>query len=287
MTKFLRTATLQIKIRRQGGEGYEQTLTIKGLRISFSITKTLSSTPNSAVINIWNLSASKRNIIRDYGDEVSLYAGYERGAGEQVLYNGDTTAVSHYFDQPEITTVLECGDGDKYVNNKFFSFSFESGTSVREAITNIAQKMGEFPININFNSNLVYDLGFEASGMIQKTLTKACDYAGLQWGFQNGALQIIPKLGTNSKPGIPINAQTGMIGIPERYIFKSQSFYVPGPAVGWKVKTLLEPRIIPGDTVNINSNYLDFQGIFKVQTIKHNGDTFGANWESNLEVTQI
>ncbi len=78
-----------------------------------------------------------------------------------------------------------------------------------------------------------------------------------------------------------------MVGLPQRYSFVRASFFVPGPAVGWKVQTLLYPLILPGSKVNINSRYLDLKGLFRVETIRHSGDTYGSEWNSQLEVTQL
>lgn len=287
MTKFIRSATVVIRIHKANFEGYEQTITLKGLRVSFVIQKNLAVQTNPGVIRIWNLSASHRNILNGFGDEVTVYAGYERGSGEQILYKGDTTAVSHSFDMPDVVTTLECGDGERYVNQKHESISFEAGTSVENVIRSIASQMDIDIAELSSTSGMVYERGFSNAGMLKESLNKVCAYAGLQWSVQNNGLQIIPEDGTIAQPAYRINSDTGMIGIPQRFTFKRQDFYVLGPAVGWKVSTLLDPLIIPGFKVNVTSRYLGWQGIFRVETIRHQGDTHSTNWESNLELTQL
>jgi hypothetical protein len=287
MTKFIRTATVIIRIRRDDFTGYEKTIRLSGLRVSFNIQKNLAWSTNVGNIKIWNLSRDHRNLIKDYGDEVTVYAGYERGSGEELLYVGDTTTVYHTYDLPDIVTTLECGDGERYVNQKHFSLSFQAGTSAREVIQTIAKRMG-IPITEFANSdNLVYDQGFECAGMGKEALLKACSLLNLQASVQNETLQIIPVSGVIDETAFLINGQTGMIGIPQRYTYKRQDFYVQGPAVGWRVATLLYPKILPGSKLDISSQYLGFQGIFRCETIRHSGDTFGMQWESNMEVTQL
>jgi hypothetical protein len=285
--KFIRETQVVIRIRRDDLQGYERTITLRGLRVSFTIQKNLSNTPNTAVVKIWNLSQDHRNLIKDFGDEVTVYAGYERGSGLQLLYRGDTITVSHTFDQPEIVTQLECYDGDKYVNQAHLSLSFEAQTPVRTVITTIADKMGINITEFSDSNNLVYPLGFQFAGMLKDALTKACDVVGLQWSVQNNGLQIIPTNGSIVQSIIKVNVNTGMIGIPQRYTYKRQGFYVPGPAVGWKVATLLNPYIIPGVKLDIESRYLGFQGIFRTETVRHSGDTYGPDWISQMEVTQL
>lgn len=287
MAKFIRTATVVVRIRKSNFSGYESTLTFSKLRVAFNIKKNLAWATNVGSIKIWNLSSSNRNLIKDYGDEVTIYAGYERGAGESLLYVGDTTSVSHSFDSPEIVTTLECGDGDKYFNNMKQSLSFQAGTPVRTVIQTIADKMGVRIIEFAETPNIVYENGIAFTGMLRESLFAACKFAGLQPSIQNNNLQIIPIKGTIVQPAYKINSETGMIGVPERFTYKSQDFYETLRPVGFKVNTLLDPLIIPGYKVDVQSAYLGWQGIFKVQTVIHTGDTYGENWLSNLELTQL
>lgn len=85
MTRFFREANLRIRLRKGDFTGYVGTVNITGLRVSFSIIKSLAWSTNSAVVKVWNLSQANRNLIKDYGDEVTLYAGYRDAGGPQVL----------------------------------------------------------------------------------------------------------------------------------------------------------------------------------------------------------
>src|SRR5690554_5321501 len=123
MTRFNRVAELEINLRNRNFSGYIGTLNIKNLRISFQITKSLSWSTNTASIQVYNLKSDKRAQIKDYGDEVTLYAGYAEDTGVQILFVGDTTKVSHLFEQPEIITTLECGDGERILNQRNLSVS--------------------------------------------------------------------------------------------------------------------------------------------------------------------
>ena len=130
--RFYRTAMVEIRVRNDTFNGYIDFIQIRGLRISFSIMKSLSRTTNSAVVKIWNMSQNHRNLIKDFADRVTLYAGYEiengNIAGPSVLFNGNTTTVSHIFDQPEIVTILECGEGESTINQDRITLSYASNT---------------------------------------------------------------------------------------------------------------------------------------------------------------
>lgn len=287
MTEFIRNARLEVKIRNADFTGYERTLILEGLRVSFYIQKNLSITPNSGIIKIWNLSQSHRNLIKDYGDQVTVYAGYERGQGLELLYVGDTTAVYHSFDFPDIISTFECADGYKYINQKHVSLSFAPQTTVREVINKIATDMGIVVGEFSIPDSVVYGTGFSSVDLLKEALLKACALANLQVSVQNNKLQIIPINGTIIEQPFQISSDTGMIGVPERYTFVRSSFYEKGPAIGYKVNTFLKPQILPGARVNLNSRYLGFQGIFRVETVKHNGDTYGPFWQTNLELTEV
>lgn len=287
--KFYRQATLRIRLRNDDFTGYIGTVTISGLRVSFSITKSLSWSTNSAVIKIWNLSQTNRNLIKDYGDEVTLYAGYELDGGPQVLFIGDTTAVSHIFEQPEIVTVLECGDGEKFINQLRVSLSYAEGTSARTIITEIAAQMGIALIEYAASDDLVYRQGFKFIGMGKDALTIVCDKLGLQWSVQNNGLQVIPLNGTITQQAIQVNQATGMQGIPQRFTYKRLDLYkaVTAPTTGYKVHVALNPLILPGSKIILQSSHLDFKGPYRVENIRHEGDTYGFIWSSNLEVTEL
>lgn len=296
MTNFNRIAKVSIRLTKEQLDGFKRDLFLENLRISFSIQKNLAWSTNTAQVRIWNLSGDKRNLLRDYGDQVILQAGYSQGAGLQDLFIGDTVSVQHIFDLPEIVTVLECGDGDKYANQKTVSVSFQKGSSARSVISEIASQMGITIVQFSSSDNLVYDQGFSYIGMGKDALAKACAYLSLEFSIQNNNLQIIPQGGTIDQSVFIINADTGMIGIPQRYTFKQSDLYRKradvshtqiGYPTGWKVQTTLRPDIFPGSKVQIQSTHIDVKGFFRVETIRHEGDLYGPIWRSNLEVTLI
>lgn len=287
--KFYREAMLQVKIRNDDFNGYIATILIKGLRISFSIIKSLSFTTNSAVIRIWNLSQDNRNLIKDFGDEVTLYAGYREDGGPQVLFIGDTTTVSHIYDLPEIISVLECGDGEKYVNNLRVSLSFSSNVQARTIISEIASQMGVQFVEFASSNNLVYRQGFKYIGMGKDALDIVCSKLDLQWSIQNNQLQVIPINGTISEPIIQINQATGMQGIPQRYTYRSLEAYRSREIrnTGYKVNVALNPFVLPGSKIDLASSHLNFRGPYRVETVRHEGDTYGPLWTSQFECTAL
>lgn len=272
---------------------YRGSMEVSNLRMAFSIFKSESWSTNTANVRIWNISQSKRNLLNSYGDEITLNAGYRLETGAQVLFRGNTSLVSHIFAQPEIITVLECGDGEKSLNLILAKASFGENTPARTVIEYYAGVLGLNITEFSATDNLVYALGHQFSGIAKDGLDKACKYLGLIWSVQNNNLVILKTGEGSSKPPVEINAATGMIGIPERYTDRRQYLYraLPknggAPKPGWKVRTLLRPDILPGDRIRLKSTSVDIDGVFYVSTIRHEGDNFGPVFESLLEVIAV
>lgn len=298
--RFYREAALKIRLRKEDFSGYLGTIDISGLRVSFNITKSLAWSTNTANIKIWNLSQTNRNLIKDYGDQITLYANYSDGSNpslgknpeskaKEVLFIGDTTSVSHFYDQPEIITVLECGDGEKYLNQIHVTISYAEGAQARAVISQIASQMGIEFVEFASSDNLIYRQGYSYAGPAKDALTNVCNKLNLQWSVQNNALQIIPIRGTIQQPSIEVNENTGMQGVPQRFTYRrlEQFKSVDAPTTGYKVRTALNPLILPGSKIVLQSTHLDFKGPYRVESIAHDGDTFGFVWSSNIEVTEL
>jgi hypothetical protein len=296
--KFYRQAALEIRIRNKDLT-YGDTILISGLRVSFSITKSLAWTTNTASIKIWNLSQTKRNQLSNYGCEVTLKANYSDGSNPsigmnpnskatEVLFIGDASAVSHVYDQPEIITVLECGDGEKYLNEQYVSVSYAAGARATDVLNQVASQMG-IPTQIETTQDLIYRNGYSDTGPAKDVLTSVCNKLNLQWSVQNAILQVIPLKGTNNQPSVEVNENTGMQGVPQRFTYRSLEPFrsINAPNTGYKVRMALNPKVLPGSKIVLQSTHLGFKGLYRVESISHDGDTYGSTWSSNIEVTEL
>ena len=317
--KFYRQASLRVRIRNGSFTGYENPpLYISNLRVSFSIVKSIAWSTNTATIKIWNLSNDHRNLIKDYGDEVTLYAGYigsppnpaNETDGPQILYIGDTTAVSHVYDFPEVVSILECGTQERFLNQRRVSFTYSANTPARTVLRGIADQMGLPIIQFSDSDNLVYRQGVKFIGMGKDALTLVANKLGLVADVQDQGLYIYPKNGTIVQPIVPINENSGMIGVPQRFTYKSIDLYAPiqGPNIlaanaaraaaapfitpsrptGYKVNATLNPSILPGSLIELTSTHLNYiKGTNKVLNVRHDGDTYGFQWVTQMEVIAV
>ena len=285
--KFDRVAELEVRIVN---EAFQQisTIGIKNLRISFNIKKTLSSSTNTANIQVYNLKKEKRAQINDYGDQVVLKAGYIEESGANLLFIGDTTTVSHLYEQPEIISSLTCGDCERILNQALINISYGTDSSVKEILQGISNAMGfEGQLNLSQFNDIIYKQGFVHDGMGKTALDIVTNFLGATWSVQNNQLTIVPKNGSTSKPPIVISQNTGMIGVPQRYTNKRRDLFRVAPKQGYKVRTLLDPQIIPGNKVRLISDQINVDEVLFINSVNHVGDTYGDAWYSNLELIRI
>lgn len=277
----------QVQVKIDTAEGQ---IFIENLRVAFTVKKTLNWGTNTLQLSIWNMNPSKRQAIRDYGQKVTLNAGYKDESTTGLLFLGRTTQVSHRFQQPEIISSVECGDGERNLNTILFSASYEESVTAITVLRDIAARMELqiFPLADNVLDK-DFPKGWSFAGLAKEGLDAVCNYLGVQWSVQNEELVILPVNAAAKKIPHQINIDTGMIGVPEQFTYRAQ--YLPGAArlIGWRVKTLLRPEIIPGDEVRIQSSKVNFNlnASFKVIAIVHNGDTHGNPWDSTLEVIPL
>jgi len=281
--RFDRSASLQIRLKNTNGPGYNQRLSISDLRIAFNIKKTVTWGTNTASIRVYNLNPSRRAILKEWGDQYILNAGYNLGGGEQLLFIGNSTSLSHTFNLPEIVTNIQVADGEIQLNETIVNLSYNSEIPIRQIIRIIAEKMN-VKAYIAETDNLVWENGFSWDGQAKYAIDKCVKALGLTASMQNGKLICIPKDKSRGNTPIVINADTGMIGVPERFSYKQKDLLTNQRISGWKVRTSLRPEINPGDRVQIQSSRIDLKGLFKVLSANHQGDTHGLPWYSEFEV---
>lgn len=264
-------------------------MVVENLRVAFSVKKTLNWGANTCQVSIWNMNPQKRAAIRDFGQLVTLYAGYKDDATTGLLFIGRTTQIAHRFSQPEIVSAIECGDGERNLNTILISVSYAENTSALTVLRDVANLMGLKIAQLADVPDKAFVKGWSSPGLAKEALDDVCNYLGLQWSIQNEELVLLPINVAARKTPHQINIDTGMIGVPEQFTYRAQ--YLPGAArlIGWRVKTLLRPEILPGDEVRIQSTKVNFNldASYKVIAIVHNGDTHGNPWDSTLEVIPL
>lgn len=276
---FKRTVSAEVRLKES-----DKIFTISDLRMSFSVSKTFSPTANICDLKIYNLSEYTRGRFHEIGDQITLNVGYESEEGEQILFIANTQRVYHQFALPEIVTSLECLDAELFILTGPIKGSYSNEVSALQVLRDIATQMELRGINIPNNVvDKSYKNGHSYCDSANKCLSVVCDYLGLNWSIQNKILQLAYKGQSVDEPPILLSAETGLIYYPE--ILKDLPVQVDPLTnqrlVGWRVRSLLNPRIKPRAKVQIYSNKVpQLNGIYRVDSVRHVGDTHANQWET-------
>jgi hypothetical protein len=265
-------------------------LKVTDLRIKFSVKRDKDKDASRATIDIFNLSPESRKMIDDIDELVYLSAGYRDGEGEQSLFIGNISDITHLREPPEIVTRIEAKDGAKEILEKKTALSFDAGISGREVLRKALQAFS-IPNNLNILSftDKSYAHGFSFSGKAIHALDKITKFLDLEWSIQSNEIRIIPFDGNDGTRAALISPETGMIGSPQEHKFselKSKGQSKTNKKPGWRVVSLLQPKVAPGGQVYLKSREIPDNSLFTVVTVKHSGDTHSGDWQTVMEVKE-
>lgn len=256
-----------VKIVPSSGE----TRTITDLRIKFKCKKTQESKPNTMEIEIYNLSEASRKALEGKDTSIVLEAGYEETV--ETIFTGNITKVVHKQEKTDILSKLEVADGGNRYRNAKISKGFPPGVKVQQAIDELISSMGLTRGAVLGIPNTQYAHGLSLSGLAKDRLDDLCKKHDLQWSIQNGAIQIVPQNKTTLDQVIVLSPDSGLIDIPNK------------TKKGVEFKSLLQPQLIPGKRVQLESRFL--KGIFKLGHVRHSGDSHTGEFFSECEAVAV
>lgn len=282
--KFHRVYSL--KIGKAGGKGMD---ILPPFHIDFTIKKDTKKEPNIHTIKIWNLKPETIKEIEKPDQFCVLYAGYLNEDDAILLAAGNIEEVFIVRDNKDVIVNMEIKDGWVAVRDTAVSLGYGQGASAKTIIKDIAKQMG-LPLMMNADlPDRTWQHGFSFYGAAHQALHKVVRGTGLEWSIQNNTLQIIKEGGTTSRKAVVFNAQSGMLGSPERVRISSKEKKAKKkkkgerqPRNGWRVNALLTPQVNPGDRIKIEAK--DVEGFFRVNSVTHSGSFQDGKWESGFEV---
>jgi len=246
------------------------------LRTRFSIEKTEDRTPNSASIEIYNLSKQKRKAIQVKGLPVSIDAGYLNRKDR--LFFGSLEWADSRREGADWVTVFEARDGQFEFGSRRMSLAFGPGTTLFSLLQACAARLGLGLGNsaVKFAAPrrglTAFKTGVVVNGRIADILDKYVTAAGYTWSIQDGQLQVLAPDETTVEELVTLNEFTGLIGAPEK-----------GEKGSITARSLLQGAIRPGRRVWIVSQQADKSGTFKVGRTQYVGDTWGTDWYTEFE----
>ncbi|POY46505.1 phage protein [Avibacterium paragallinarum] len=292
--RFLRSYQLVI-----GKKGQKEGIVIEPpMRIAFDIEKDSENKPNENTIKIYNLAPTTRQAVEQPDMRCVLYAGYEQ-EGNILLCSGDIATAYSYHDNADWVTELYVLDGLIEIRDTAVSLGYQGGVSSTQIVNDIATKMGVPLVGADSLKSRLWANGFSFYGAARTALDKVVAGTGLEWSIQNGELQIVNRKGVTKRTGYVLAKDSGLIGFPERTREAARSKKQDTPNKkqeekfafdrqardGWNVKSLLLPMVNPCDKIKLESQTIT--NWFRVEKIKHSGDSHSGDWQSELHLIDL
>jgi hypothetical protein len=255
-------------------------LIVDELRVSFRIERAHTPPPNTAVVQVYNLSPSSRKAVHKKGVRLVLEAGYADGIEQ--LCAGDTRTASTTQTGADAITKIECGDGEALQRTSRISESFKKGTAIASIAEKVAKATGLGLGNIkdkiqagDVDGLLTETLnGKVVSGNAYAILVETMKSLGYKVSVQDGQLVALADGETTNETVYSLAPDSGLIGSPEA-----------GEKGIIKARSLLLPALRPGRRVELRSRIYD--GLFRIEKAVHVGDTHGTEWYSDTELRPL
>jgi hypothetical protein len=263
-------------------------------RITFDITKSITSDPKTSQIQVYNLAKNTRVKLRSLITQnnallraeqeqvlIYLYAGYKEYTGAELLYIGNVSSISDKIVPPDIITTMMCTDNVNIYKRNVVSLSYKPGASSDGIMRAVAQQMNMPIDDASVFNNINFAHGFAFIGTAKDAFDNLAKQTGVLWTAENGKIRVIPRNKSTNESVIVISSKSGMINAPEKLESDGTDADTPDAKEGWKVTSLLQPKLLPGRKVKIESNIIS--GIYVIDSVEHKGDTTTGDWQSVIE----
>jgi hypothetical protein len=255
------------------------------LRVQFKVVKSLKRDPNTATVTITNLNGDNRAALQEKGIPTILEAGYVDNVSQ--IFAGVLQFGSSVKNGTDFLTTIQTGDGgDKYKTARI-NTSLKGPVDIKSVLQTAGEALG---LNLgNLREKISQGSlrpalqemteGVVLSGKAEQVFTRIAKQMGYSWSIQDGQIQLLaPNEVIATSDAVLLTAvdgrSTGLIGSPE-----------PGEKGIVKARSLLQPDLLPGRKVQIQSREID--GFFRVEKAVFTGDTWGSDWYSDIEAKPL
>lgn len=268
-------------------------VSIKDLRITFEIQKSLIAYPNKAVIRIYNLNETTRNQIKNEFTKILVNAGYQGDVS--LIFSGDIKNVYHHIDGVDTITEIYAGDADSAWINSTVNFSSASSQSLIDTVIAIVNTMEGVTLGnlIGLDQGKISDKTVTFSGASRDALDQLASTYNFDWSIQNNIFETTVKGGalTPQSTATVISSTTGMVGSPTV------------TELGADVTVLLNPKLLPnrwilikasGSDVTLGDPYFRVankptvaQGYYTINELLHVFDNRGGDALTKIKGRQV
>jgi hypothetical protein len=257
-----------------------------GLRITFEVEQAIEAKTNKASAKIYDLSPTSRAHFEDFKRAIfKIEAGYAPTSG--LIFDGEAVHVSSARIPGGFETTISAHDGLQ-AKRGIVNAALAPGASIGQAVQQIAAAMGvranravAKALAGDFNGSIGTFLGgLTLSGPADQAMDDLANAAGFDWTIVNGELFLVHDLSTIDEEVVILGPESGLIGSPERKFDDKKP-----RAVLVNAKSLMNPRLVVGRRVRYRSS--EISGDFRINRVKHIGDTHGNDWYSTIETVPV
>ena len=281
---------VQLKVLDDTGAG----LDLSKLKITFQTTAADVQTPNTALIRIYNLAEETRLKLRREGTKVELKCSY----GEDppaLIFSGQIKRFVNGSEAGGIDRFLEiqAADSDGIYRYSIVNAAVAAGhtpAAIRDQLLSSFREQGASGLAPGSSpppEGQAAPRGAVLSGSTRTLMRRLIDAENANWSLQNGQVQIIKRNGFLPGDTIVLTARTGLIGIPEQTPEGVVITCLLNPAIQYGRRVAIDNKSVNearfnlgygGDAANALIPQLNDDGIYRVITVEHKGDTYGQQW---------
>lgn len=254
------------------------------LRVQFKVVRALRKDPNTADIVVYNLNKTNRSAMQEKNIPTTIEGGYRDNVSQVfggVLQFGGTVKNGEDW----VTTIQSSDGGQKYKSARI-NVGFKGPVTIEKVLETAGEALG---INLGNLKEKVREGGLRSalkeftngkvlSGKAEQIFTKIAKSAGYSWSVQDGQIQLLGPKEVIDERAVVLSSidgrSTGLVGSPE-----------PGEKGFVKVRALLQPNLLPGRKVQVQSREVD--GFYRIEKGVYTGDTWGGDWYADLEVKPL
>jgi len=258
--------------------------------ISFNIRKSVTDSPNSGSITIYNMPKEILGYLENLNGKplgAILSAGYESGIKE--IFKGTVESYTYTFNSPDSILELSLGDGSVNMRETVSVRSYPLGTPYKTIVEDIVGDMGLPKAGGLLNvPEMVTKSDFYAAGSSCEQLRRIAKITNSDFSVQEGAVCWMPKDKGTRQEIIKLTAQSGLLEIAP--LNKSEGTNPEdktSPKKSVRIKCLLNGAIMPNQTVYVESSDGFYKGGYKVTSVVHSGTLEGGEWVTNMEADEV
>lgn len=244
------------------------------------------------MFKIYNLHPSTIAVLQQQGSVISLEAGYD--GNNDLLYIGDIEYVSTRKEWPEVVTTVMAKDSGYVMNNTRAAINYSPKISKANIIRDMIYKFDGIAVGTLILDDLedkYYQNGLSLHGNLRDNLTDICKSEGYSWSINNGKISVKPKILTAQSKGFDKLQKRGY-KLTADYIKDIDWYYDNNRKLkeqgntkrGINLTTFLLPVTAEGV---ISVDYDDFTGDYSIIEVTHTLDSWGGNWDTQIQTEGV